>query len=194
VPRWRHLPEAEVAGIAVKNGATRYQCMPRNRQSLKQPEMDQTPKSRPPDATDQATARTGEPIKRHRKPRLRWLILAHVAISLSMGMLVAWIHSPSQPHRAAAGLISACPVLGTRRPILPSIIAVAVAVGLGFCLVTWFPPFAGTVVAYWMTVTSVEVLSLVASRLGLIIQPAIPAIASHSWIAFSSASRASEKN
>ena len=67
--------------------------------------------------------------------------------------------------RATVGLLLVWPVLGTRRPILPSTIAVAIAAGLGLCLLTWFPPFAWTVVPWWMTVTSVEALSLVASLL-----------------------------
>jgi hypothetical protein len=67
--------------------------------------------------------------------------------------------------RATVGLFLVWPVLGTRRPILPSIIAVAIAVGLGLCLLTWFPPFAWTVVTYWTTITAVEALSLVASLL-----------------------------
>ena len=64
--------------------------------------MDQTPSSKPPDVTDQAIAGTGEPIKRPRKPRLRWLVLAHVAISLSTGMLAAWTGAASGPNLAVA--------------------------------------------------------------------------------------------
>jgi len=266
--------------------------------------MDQTPNSKPPDVTDQAIAGTGEPIKRPRRLHLRWLVLAHVAIGLSTGILVAWTRSPSKPNlvatvfvgivfcqaslvgiwgglgmssrwnrllgvmlgmgylgllmdlclvgyltsdshfivslatlpvagvllivrcfgvriclttvtkvaahrnqfsirqlliltfavaclmslvkwlephllpvtnpfllalnglfRATVGLLLVWPVLGTRRPILPSTIAVAIAAGLGLCLLTWFPPFAWTVVPWWMTVISVEALSLVASLL-----------------------------
>ena len=65
--------------------------------------MDQTPNSKPPDATDQAAVGTGEPIKRPRNRRLRWLVLAHVAIGLSTGTIVALIgFSPPGPHLAAA--------------------------------------------------------------------------------------------
>ena len=59
------------------------------------------PNSKPPDVTDQVIAGTGEPTKTLRKHRLRWLVLAHVAIGLSTGMLVAWIRSPSKPQLVA---------------------------------------------------------------------------------------------
>ncbi len=64
--------------------------------------MDQTPDSKPPDATDQATACTAEPAPRPRKRRLRWLVLAHVAISLSTGILVASIGLSNGPRLAVA--------------------------------------------------------------------------------------------
>ena len=59
--------------------------------------MEQPPNSKPPDVTDQAIAGTGEPTKPPRKHRLRWLVLAHVAIGLSTGMLVAWTGAPPGP-------------------------------------------------------------------------------------------------
>jgi hypothetical protein len=65
---------------------------------------------------------------------------------------------------AAVALISVWPVLGTRWPILSSVIAVATAAGLGFYFARLFPPLGG-LVAFWMTLTSVEALSLVASLL-----------------------------
>jgi hypothetical protein len=265
--------------------------------------MDQTPHSERPDGAERATACTGEPTERPRKPRLRWLVLAHVAISLSTGMLAAWIgFSPSgsnmavavsvgivfgqtsllgiwgalgtsswwkrllgvvvgmvclgllldlsvgQPYRAnhvivllatvlvagvllvvrcfrfricgtavdrtavhrfqfsirhlliltfavaclvslgkwlgphlipatepfrlaiiglllaTVGLMTVWPVLGTRHPLLPSMIATGVAAGLGFGLTRLFPHFAG-MTAVWTTIPSVEALSLVASLL-----------------------------
>jgi hypothetical protein len=49
--------------------------------------MDQTPGSNPPDVTYQSTVCTGNPTSPPRRPRLRWLVLAHVAASLSTGML-----------------------------------------------------------------------------------------------------------
>ena len=63
--------------------------------------MDQTPGSNPPDVTYQSTVCTGEPINRPRKRRLRWLVLAHVAASLSTGMLVAWDGPALWPGPAA---------------------------------------------------------------------------------------------
>jgi hypothetical protein len=266
--------------------------------------MDQTPNSKPPDATDQAAVVVGGLTQRPRKQRLRWLVLAHVAISLSTGILVASIGRSTGPHLAVAGwvgivfcqtsllgiwgglgtsswwsrllglvvgtgylgllldfcvggpyrdngiilslaivlvagvlliarcfrvricltpvakaavppiqfsirqlliltfavaclvtlgkwlgpdlvpdtpsfvvesiglllaavaLISVWPVLGTRRPILPSVIAIAAAAGLGFCFARLFPPVVD-LVAFWMTITSVEALYLVASLLAV---------------------------
>ena len=64
----------------------------------------------------------------------------------------------------AVGLLPVWPVLGTRQPILPSMIAVGIAAGLGFGLASLFPPLAG-LAAFWTTITSVEALSLVASLL-----------------------------
>lgn len=266
--------------------------------------MDQTPHSERPDAAERATARTGEPTERHRKPRVRWLVLvlAHVAIGLSTGMLAAWIGfshwgsdlvvavfvgivfgqtsllgiwgalgtsswwkrllgvvvgmvclgllldiSVGPPYRynhvivllatvlvagvllvvrcfrfricvtavdrtavprfqfsirhlliltfavaclvslgkwlgphlipatepfllamiglllATVGLITVWPVLGTRHPLLPSMIATGVAAGLGFGLTTWFHPFEMMIL--WTTIPFVEALSLVASLL-----------------------------
>jgi hypothetical protein len=266
--------------------------------------MDQTPHSERPDAAEQTTACAGEPTERPRKPRVRWLVLvlAHVAIGLSTGMLAAWIGfshwgsdlvvavfvgivfgqtsllgiwgalgtsswwkrllgvvvgmvclgllldlSVGPPYRdnhvivllavvlvagvllvvrcfrfricgtavdrtavprfqfsirhlliltfvvaclvslgkwlgphlipatepfrlamiglllATVGLITVWPVLGTRHPLLPSMIATGVAAGLGFGLTKLNPLFAGT--ALWTTIPSVEALSLVASLL-----------------------------
>ena len=65
--------------------------------------MDETPNSKPPDVTDQVIAGTGEPTKTLRKHRLRWIVLAHVAIGLSTGMLVAWTRSPSKPNLSGDG-------------------------------------------------------------------------------------------
>jgi hypothetical protein len=65
---------------------------------------------------------------------------------------------------AAVGLISVWPVLGTRQPILPSTIAVGIAAGLGFGL-TKLSAHAAGMTAVWITIPSVEALSLVASLL-----------------------------
>jgi hypothetical protein len=65
---------------------------------------------------------------------------------------------------AAVGLISVWPVLGTRQPILPSTMAVVIAAGIGFCLAMMFPPVAA-VELLWITITSIEALSLIVSLL-----------------------------
>jgi hypothetical protein len=65
---------------------------------------------------------------------------------------------------AAVGLISVWPVLGTRHPVLPSLIVVVFAAGIGFIVGTLFVPIAGWRL-FWTTITSVEALLLVASLL-----------------------------
>lgn len=62
------------------------------------------------------------------------------------------------------GVISIWPALGTRHPILPCLIVTTIAAGLGFCVAKVYPSFFD-VTALWMTLTSVEAVSLVASLL-----------------------------
>ena len=75
--------------------------------------MDQTPNTKPPDVIDQAIVSTGEPTKRPRKPRQRWLVLAHVAVGLSTGMPVAWTGAaftdrPNVSHLRSTTVHSRC--------------------------------------------------------------------------------------
>ena len=64
---------------------------------------------------------------------------------------------------ATVGLLSVWPALGARHPVLPSLILIVVAAGVGFCFAQ-FPPMSG-MASFWMTITSVEALSLVPSLL-----------------------------
>jgi len=56
-------------------------------------------------------------------------------------------------------------LLGARHPILPSLILIVVAAGVGFCLAQFLPGPPGDMASFWMTITSVEALSLVPSLL-----------------------------
>ena len=62
---------------------------------------------------------------------------------------------------ATVGLLSVWPALGARHPVLPSLILIVVAAGVGFCFAQ-LPPMSGTASSL-MTMTSVEALVLVAS-------------------------------
>jgi len=65
---------------------------------------------------------------------------------------------------ATVGLLSVWPALGARHPILPSLILIVVAAGVGFCLAQFLPgPPLGGLASFWVTITSVEALSLVVS-------------------------------
>jgi hypothetical protein len=63
---------------------------------------------------------------------------------------------------ATVGLLSVWPALGARHPVLPSVILIVVAGGIGFCFYQFLPPMSG-MARFWMTITSVEALVLVAS-------------------------------
>ena len=63
---------------------------------------------------------------------------------------------------ATVGLLSVWPALGARHPVLPSLILIVVAAGVGFCFAQFLPPTSG-MASFWMTITSVEALVLVAS-------------------------------
>jgi hypothetical protein len=65
---------------------------------------------------------------------------------------------------ATVGLLSVWPALGARHPVLPSVILIVVAGGIGFCFGQFLPPMSG-MARFWMTITSVEALSLVPSLL-----------------------------
>jgi hypothetical protein len=64
---------------------------------------------------------------------------------------------------ATVGLLSVWPALGARHPVLPSLILTVVAAGVGFCFAQFLPGPPGDVASFWMTITSVEALVLVAS-------------------------------
>jgi hypothetical protein len=65
----------------------------------------------------------------------------------------------------AIGLVCVWSVLGTRNPILPSMIMTAITAGLGFSLAKLYGPSFLDMMAFWITITSVEALSLVATLL-----------------------------
>jgi len=62
---------------------------------------------------------------------------------------------------ATVGVLSVWPALGARHPVLPSLIVIVVAAGVGFGFAQ-SPPMSG-MAGFWTTVTSVEALVLVAS-------------------------------
>jgi ABC-type multidrug transport system fused ATPase/permease subunit len=64
---------------------------------------------------------------------------------------------------ATVGLLSVWPALGARHPVLPSLIVIVVAAGVGFCFAQ-LTPMSG-MASLWMTVTSIEALVLVPSLL-----------------------------
>jgi len=63
---------------------------------------------------------------------------------------------------ATVGLLSVWPALGARHPVLPSLILIVLAAGVGFCFAKFLSPMSG-MASFWMTITSVEALVLVAS-------------------------------
>jgi len=64
---------------------------------------------------------------------------------------------------ATVGLLSVWPALGARHPVLPSLIVIVVAAGVGFCFAQFLPGPPGDMASFWMTITAVEALVLVAS-------------------------------
>jgi hypothetical protein len=138
--------------------------------------MDQTPHSERPDAAERTTACAGEPTERPRKPRVRWLVLvlAHVAIGLSTGLLAAWIgFSPSGSNMVVAvsigivfgqtSLLGIWAALGTSSwwKRLPGVVVGMVCLGLLLDLSVGTPYLNNQVIVLLATVLVAGVLLVV---------------------------------